>query len=1087
MVNNNPAYCIAYVCRLAAIAAATVFVLQVAPAQALVVSAQPNGVQVVTEGKPFAVFQRFEDVWLVAADNHLNVEGLTLAGANALNISEIEKLTVKNGVGLRLRFAGQPAMQLQQVPVGVSSEPALLLAVAQNAPAASLPPNTGFPSGAAVTALADVVDVVPLPSGSAVLQAKSNNTGEIYTVFAGNTLQPNLHGEVLGALRLLPSLSGMAMVARNGSFLTLEPQGSGVRITPAKKGFGPVFTDKTPENFQADSYLNQTAEQLAASQHRQLPQAASAFERAMTQLQAAQNSIKDVLQSPPPARRYTPTETTLFTPPVAVPQVAEQAVDAVSQAQSTAQPADTSAPMFDLTPAAPQVAAPIGQPVEPAAPAEHIPAAEERFLGLGEAPDVAQTQAPQVATQKTPQVAPVGRTRWDDSEFFAYQGGGNMPTTSAPPVAADANVDAPLPAIQPLGQGPTVAEADNTVSSYAQSAVGQSIAELYADKYGMADSLKLLPRFDDVDSPSPYIAYERYFFGKLNTAETPEGRNFTRLQLAKLALAYERYRQAEGVLLQLPQDLSGLPINPEAQILLGIARAMQGQGKEAVVLLEKNLKPDADRQLWLAMAYEQMGKHAEAAPLFTQFLEQSLEYPLHLQRALRLSQARNLYALKNMDGVNDVMRSMSMLYPEGLLPPEAKYLQAKAHLANGNDDIGENLLAEVARSNNPSVAYDAQFDFVNYLLKRGELTPETAITHLENLRFLWRGGELEQKVLRELGELYLKVGDKRKGLERLKYHAVNFPDAPENREVAKRMSDTFTHIFFGDEVGKLDPLFVLGLYYDFRELTPPGQTGDQMLRTVVKRLQDLGLFRRGIDLLSSQMKYRVKNPVEKASYGAFLAELYLLDQRYDEGLQVIENTTYTPLPQPLVQQRNLLQAKLLVANENYDKAREVLAAMPGEEAFDLLVDVLWQTEDYDTLITQLEPRFQDTEARSQNWSPRDQIYLLRLAFAYNVTRQRSKLIALESAYAAKALNPVIAQPMSFLNTDLAVPYPVKNPDPERPWQKVTDALADYNKLADQYEQFKEQRELEERKRRYFNRRMGQTTAPETKTLEAVDK
>ena len=55
------------------------------------------------------------------------------------------------------------------------------------------------------------------------------------------------------------------------------------------------------------------------------------------------------------------------------------------------------------------------------------------------------------------------------------------------------------------------------------------------------------------------------------------------------------------------------------------------------------------------------------------------------------------------------------------------------------------------------------------------LSPEEAIAVLEGLRFAWRGDEIEYRVLRELGQLYLQTGDYPAGLRTLKAAAAEFP------------------------------------------------------------------------------------------------------------------------------------------------------------------------------------------------------------------------------------------------------------------------------------------------------------------------
>lgn len=1014
---------------------------------------QPQNSLAFTTQQPFAAFTRFEDVWIIFADEQAMEVSLSETQKQQLGITAIEELRTSAGNGLRLRFNKQPRIVLTEENGVLSFTEGTL------SQQFSTPKEMGLislDSGAYFNGL----------SQENFIQAHSADTGETYTVLTHDGLQPNGRGSVMAGLRFLPSLSGMVFVSRNGSALDVSSNKEQVLIEPVRKGVGRIFVDKTPTDFDPVKFLNRSLAEINAIAPATEEVSGTAFDRAMYGLNSARGNIDEVAlvkrrESASMLRKLFKAEDE---------HIEAQRVDVDEPGVSQEKPLGD----FDFVAEGAEL-----DDVDVATLSKEDMLARmekrrdnrNRLEGLGESEVEAQ-----VLQKKEKLEDDEGERKWDDADFFAYEG------DQLPPRELFSEQQAPITGI---GDAPSVDFEEALDPFSGASEAEQTIADLLEDAPDPSVHGQFLPLFDGLlDEANPYLEYERYYMTKLHKAKNAEGRNFVRLVLAKLSLAFERYRQAEGILLQLPQNLGGVPINQEAQILLGVSRIMQGDTAGALPLLTRETEPENDRKLWLAFAQELTNKPEEALTAYKNFIEESIDYPIHLQQALRLSRARGFLAAGKLKKLDSAFGDISKLYPDGELPPNVKYVKAKARIVEGKDEAGEVLLAEVANSDDLNIAYDAQYDFVEHLLKRGELSRDTAIQYMEDLRFLWRGGELEQQILKRLGQLYFVDGDKRKALERLKYRTIYFPEAKDATEVAEYMTNEFRDIFFGDEVGSLDPLFVLGLYYDFRELTPPGKSGDELIRAVARRLQGLGLFQRAVKLLEHQMRYRVKDPVEKASYGALLAELYLRDNNYEKGLKALDDSDSRKLPKKLRDQRKVMEGQLLVALGEFEAARKLLAQVKNQQSFDLQVDLAWGQDQFEDMITLLEPRFADKEKRKREWTSHDQIYLLRLAFAYNITGNRSKLMQLETNYASKSLSNIVQQPMAFLNADMQLQHSAKL-DPNRPWAKVTDAINNYNDLQLKYDSYRMGREDEKKIRKFYNRRLGQTSAPSTKNLDSI--
>ena len=171
----------------------------------------------------------------------------------------------------------------------------------------------------------------------------------------------------------------------------------------------------------------------------------------------------------------------------------------------------------------------------------------------------------------------------------------------------------------------------------------------------------------------------------------------------------------------------------------------------------------------------------------------------------------------------------------------------------------------------------AAFNQANMMLKRGDIAAAEAIDRFERLRFAWRGDDFEVGLLKRLGELYLQEGDYRNALTAMRSTVTNFPELRESRALTQQMNDIFRLLYLDGEADELEPVSALALYYDFRELTPVGKIGDEMIRKLSDRLVAVDLLDRASQLLEHQVKFRLKGP-ERAKVGASLAFINLTNR-----------------------------------------------------------------------------------------------------------------------------------------------------------------------------------------------------------------
>jgi tetratricopeptide (TPR) repeat protein len=235
----------------------------------------------------------------------------------------------------------------------------------------------------------------------------------------------------------------------------------------------------------------------------------------------------------------------------------------------------------------------------------------------------------------------------------------------------------------------------------------------------------------------------------------------------------------------------------------------------------------------------------------------------------------------------------------------------------------------------------AKLGRIRVLQAQNQLKPDEAIEALEKLRYAWRGDDLELELLHRLGRLYIAKKEYRKGLEVMRQAVTYYPKSRLAPETARDMNEEFARLFLDGGADKLEPITALGLFNEFRELTPMGPQGDEVIRRLADRLVSVDLLDQAAQLLEHQVKYRLKGE-EKARVASRLAVIRLLDRKPTKALEALQKSRWSPLPETLARERHRLESRALSDLDRYDEALAVLGDDNGREAQSLRAEVYWR-------------------------------------------------------------------------------------------------------------------------------------------------
>lgn len=439
----------------------------------------------------------------------------------------------------------------------------------------------------------------------------------------------------------------------------------------------------------------------------------------------------------------------------------------------------------------------------------------------------------------------------------------------------------------------------------------------------------------------------------LRAAAGAEGgeREQPRVDLAEFYLATGQAAESLGVLDVVAENRPEIAEDARFLLLRGAAQLMMGRLAEAEGnLAQPQLAGNDEAALWQVALAAARGQGTDERPGGVPDLHDigalTLTYPRDLRTPLLFLLAESAI---DRDEAMLVRRFLDVLAMEDLgARGEGRHRYLEGRLAQASGDFPQALAhwTEAEQGAHRASRARAALASIELNLDQGEMTPEAAIRELEKLRFAWRGDELEFAYLRRLGELYHREGDDAASLRTLRQAVSSFPDHPETVEITRQMAETFERLFLDGAAADVAPLSAIALFNEFRELTPAGDRGDQIIQSLADRLASVDLLDPAADLLDDQVRHRLRDGVEKVRTGARLALLRLLDRQPDAALDALQASEADEMPEPLQRQRDHLRARALAELERFDEALGLLAQDGGTDADLIRADIHWRMKDW---------------------------------------------------------------------------------------------------------------------------------------------
>ena len=454
-------------------------------------------------------------------------------------------------------------------------------------------------------------------------------------------------------------------------------------------------------------------------------------------------------------------------------------------------------------------------------------------------------------------------------------------------------------------------------------------------------------------------------------AQAPEAkRTSARLDIARLYFARDMYAEAKGVLDVVLNEERPTADDAIALVMHALANALIGRSSEALKELSSPIVGmQNDAQLWRAFASAKQGRWAEAREGFRKTELALAALPIELQRLVRMESVRAAIEVRDFATAADQLAALETLgVPDDL---QAPFAVLSGRIYEGLGRTGEALVAyrAAADSSHRPAATQGRLHETSLRFQLGDLKRADVVSDLETLTATWRGDETEIEALQLLARLYTEDERHRDAFSAMRVALRTQPNLGMTRRIQDEAAATFEALFLGGKGDAMPAIDALALFYDFRELTPIGRRGDEMIRRLADRLVSVDLLAQAAELLQHQIDHRLQGAA-RAQVAARLAAIYLMDRKPDRALAAIRATRISDLPNELRSQRLLLEARAMSDVGRHNLALEVIENIEGQEAVRLRSDILWAAKRWREAAEQIELLYGE---RWREWRPLNDI------------------------------------------------------------------------------------------------------------------
>ncbi len=500
------------------------------------------------------------------------------------------------------------------------------------------------------------------------------------------------------------------------------------------------------------------------------------------------------------------------------------------------------------------------------------------------------------------------------------------------------------------------------------------------------------------DRDAPFNARQAELI-RLAAAAPVSKRRHARLNLARFYLAKDMAPEAKAVLGvalsdQHSEDVTG-------SVLTAVADVMLDRPEEALKVLAKpQVGNQQDAPVWRAIALARQGRWADAQKIFKTIGAAIAALPIELQRMAMKEALRAAIEVRDFNSATKVANEIETVGVSPMLEPTINVLIGRLYEGLGRNEDALSSYRAAATSNNRRAAAQGRLREIALTFATGGMGRKDVISDLETLTTVWRGDETETEGLKLLAHLYTEDSRYRDAFHVMRTALLAHPNSDLTRKIQDEAAVTFESLFLGGKGEALPPIEALGLFYDFRELTPIGRRGDEMIRRLADRLVSVDLLDQAAELLQHQVDHRLQGGA-RAQVATRLAVVYLMNRKPDRALASLQTTRAADLSNDLRDQRLLLEARAMSNLGRHELALELITNINSREAMRLRSDILWAARRWRDVGEQIELLYGNRWREFAPLNDTERSDILRAAICYALSEESIGVARLREKYEAK--------------------------------------------------------------------------------------
>jgi hypothetical protein len=360
------------------------------------------------------------------------------------------------------------------------------------------------------------------------------------------------------------------------------------------------------------------------------------------------------------------------------------------------------------------------------------------------------------------------------------------------------------------------------------------------------------------------------------------------------------------------------------------------------------------------------------------------------------------------------------------MKPEIAVLRGRLAEALGHDKDALDAYKYAAQSSDRQASAEARLLEGLLRHRRGELGQAELLRELETLSVTWRGDAIELRTLNKLAQIYAETARYADSLTAAKTATRLQPNSELSRQGQDAASALFADLYLGSKGDDMKAVDALAMFYEFRELTPIGRRGDEMIRRLADRLATVDLLDQAAELLQYQVDKRLEGAA-RAQVAARLAMVYLTNRKPDRAIAALRLTRIADLSGELRQQRLLLEARAQSDIGRHDLALDIISNITGRESIRLRSDIYWASREWREASEQIELYYADRwrDFRPLNGAEKSDVIRAVVGYALagdaiGLARFREKYAPLMTGEADRLAFETASKPAAANSTEFAL-------------------------------------------------------------------